>query len=223
MSILRGTIYITDSEDIIYSVPLNSNTKILSMDEDGVLMKNDAILVGTCLLPPIEAKIAEADGNEQMYDVIYTNHLLEPYQQQFIAAIISYLFKGGNFLIFLPELDTSTKEKFIQHMYINYGIHIGLIGNPNPQIANCYYDERCLPMWLNLIYSVHVISAYEYLYMYPIDGVINNQEILSMLIDEINPYEKSINDKINYILKLHKLLHKNPKVRPAISCAGGNY
>ena len=29
-------------------------------------------------------------------------------------------------------------------------------------------------------------------------------------------YEKSINDKINYILRLHKLIHKNPNVRPAI-------
>ena len=89
MSILKGTIYITDKEEIIYTTPLNSNTKIISLDEDGILMENDAILVGTCLLPPIEAKIAEADGNEQLYDVIYSNHLLEPYQQQFIAAMLS--------------------------------------------------------------------------------------------------------------------------------------
>ena len=219
MSILKGTIYITDKEEIIYTTPLNSNTKIISLDEDGILMENDAILVGTCLLPPIEAKIAEADGNEQLYDVIYSNHLLEPYQQQFIAAMLSYLYKGGNFILFLPELDTSTKEKFIQHMYINYGIHVGLIGYPNPQVANCYYDERCIPLWLNLIYSVHVISAYEYLYMYPEDAVIQNNAVMSELIDEINPYEQSINDKVNYILRLHKLIHKNPNVRPAISCS----
>ena len=104
-------------------------------------------------------------------------------------------------------------------MYINYGIHVGLIGHPNPQVANCYYDERCIPLWLNLIYSVHVISAYEYLYMYPEDAVIQNNAVMSELIDEINPYEQSINDKVNYILRLHKLIHKNPNVRPAISCS----
>ena len=58
MSILKGTIYVTDKEEIIYNTPLNSNTKIINLDEDGILMDNDAILVGTCLLPPIEAKIA---------------------------------------------------------------------------------------------------------------------------------------------------------------------
>lgn len=218
-SILKGTIYITDKEDIVYQVPLNSNTKIISLDEDGVLMENDAILVGTCLLPPIEAKIAEADGNESLYDTIYSNHLLEPYQQQFISAMLSYLYKGGNFILFLPELGTSTKEKFIQHMYINYGIHVGLIGDPNPQNANCYYDDRCIPMWLNLIYTAGVISAYEYLTVYPIDAVIQDKYIMGMLLEDINPYAESINDQINYILKLHKLLHKNPNVRPAIYCS----
>ena len=52
--------------------------------------------------------------------------------------------------------------------------------------------------------------------MYPEDAVIQNNAIMSQLIDDINPYEKSINDKINYILRLHKLIHKNPNVRPAI-------
>lgn len=217
--ILKGTIYITDNEDIIYQTPLNGNTKIISLDEDGVLMENDAILVGTCLLPPIEAKIAEADGNEPLYDTIYSNHLLEPYQQQFISALLSYLYKGGNLILFLPELGcTNTKEKFIYHMYKLYGIHCGLIGHPDLSVSNYYYDERCIPLWLNMIYSVHVISAYEYLYMYPADAIIQNIAILSELIDEINPYGESINDKINYILHLHKLIHKQPSVKPAIIC-----
>ena len=83
---LKGTIYVTDDEDIVYKAPAN-NTRIVSLDEDGVLLKDDSILVGTCLLPPIEAKIAEADGNEQLYDMAYSNHLLEPYQREFISAL----------------------------------------------------------------------------------------------------------------------------------------
>ena len=57
MSILKGTIYITHNEQIVYQTPLNSNTRIISLDEDDILVKNDAILVGSCLLPPIEARI----------------------------------------------------------------------------------------------------------------------------------------------------------------------
>lgn len=215
--ILKGTIFVTDKEEIIYNTPLNGNTKIVSMDEDGVLINSDAILVGTCLLPPIEAKIAEADGNEQLYDTIYSNHLMETYQQQFIAALLSYLYKGGNLILFLPEIGNCTTKKFIQHMYICYGIHIGLIGSQDPTEANWYTSDRCIPLWLNMIYSVNVISPYEYLYMYPEDAAINNMGIMNQLIDEINPYEETINEKINYILRLHKLIHKNPKVQPAIS------
>ncbi len=218
MSILKGTIYITDDPNIIYNIPINSNTKVINMDEDDILVNTDAMLVGTCLLPPVEAKIAEVDGNEALYDSIYASHLLEPYQQQFISAMLSYLYKGGNLMIFLPEIGTTyTREKFIYHLFSRYGVHCGLVGHPNPQISNCYYDNRCIPLWLNLIYSVNVISATEYLLNYPVDATINNNMIINKLIDELNPYGNTINDKINYILRYHKLIHNNSNLRPAIT------
>lgn len=211
---ITGTIHVTDNEDIVYQAPMNGG-KIVSLDEDGLLIKDDSILVGTCLLPPIEAKIAEADGNEQLYDVVYSNHLLAPYQREFISALLAYLYKGGHLILFLPEIGTNNREKLVQHMYSLYGIHIGFIGHPNPLIANCYYDERCLPIWLQMIYEVSVISPYEFLTQYPIGGTIN-QGIMSKLINEINPYGQTIQDKVSEILKLQKLLHKNPNVREAI-------
>jgi hypothetical protein len=212
---LKGAIYVTDDEDVVYRAPSNT-TRVVSLDEDGVLIKDDSMLVGTCLLPPIEAKIAEADGNEQLYDMCYSNHLLEPYQREFISALLSYLYKGGNLILFLPEIGTNNREKLVQHMYNLYGIHIGLIGHMNPNVANCYYDEKCLPMWINMIYQVNVLSPYEFLAMYPIDCKISDISMQKLLTD-INPYGSSIQDKINYILNLLKQLHKNPQVRPAIS------
>ena len=213
--LLQGTIYVTDKEEIIYNAP-TMGTKIVSLDEDGVLMQNDSILVGTCLLPPIESKIAEADGNEQMYDMYYEQHLNEPYQQEFVAVLISYLYKGGHLVLFLPAMDNYTKEKFIFFMYKVFGIHIGVIGDPNPVNANCYYDERCIPIWLNLMYSVDVLSPYEYLTIYPLDAQLNNQYIIEKLVMQINPYARTINEKIGIILQLHKLLHKDSKIRPAL-------
>lgn len=223
MSILTGTAFITGDDQIIYNTIMNGMTKIINLDEDGILMEHDSIIMGTCLLPPVQAKIAEADGNEQLYDTIYVNHLLEPYQQQFISALISFLYKGGNLIFFLPELGyTNTMEKFIALMYSKYGIHIGLIGSQNPSVANCYYDDRCIPIWLNMIYSVRVIDAYEYLLKYPLDAPLRgNTRILELLIKDINPFEKTINNKIAYIERLHKLIHENPKVRPAITSIKG--
>ena len=212
--LLQGTVYVTDKEEIVYNAPA-MGTKIVSLDEDGVLIQNDSIIVGTCLLPPIESKIAEADGNEQMYDMYYEQHLNEPYQQEFTAVLISYLYKGGNLLFFLPAMDNYTKEKFVFFMYKVFGIHIGIIGDPNPANGNYYYDERCIPMWLNLMYSVDVLTPYEYLAKYPLDAQFNKQYIMEKLLMQINPYGENLNKKINSILQLHKLLHKDPRIRPA--------
>ena len=218
MGIIKGTAYITGDVNVIYNTPMNNMIKVVSMDEDGILMENDSIITGTCLLPPVQAKIAEADGNEQLYDTIYTNHLLDQYQQQFISALLSFLYKGGNLIFFLPELGyTNTMEKFTALMYSRYGIHIGLIGHQNPAIANFYLDERCIPIWLDMIYSVRVIDAYEYLYQYPLDAPLGcNSRTMEQLLDEIRPFEDTINKRVEYIIKLHKLIHENPKVRPAI-------
>lgn len=217
MSFLKGTIYITEDMNIINSIPYNGNARIVSLDEDNILPENNITLVGTCLLPPMEAKIAEVDGNQELYDTIYSNHLLMPYQQQFASALISYLYKGGNLILFLPELGyNNTKEMVIYQFYKLYGIHIGLIGAQDPQVANCYYDETCIPMWLNSIYSVSAITPYEFLYMYPLDAVLSNNVIIKKLVEELNPYGENYNDQVGYIHRLHKQLHINPNIRPAI-------
>lgn len=214
---LKGTIYITDNIDVIYNTPINGLSKIISLDEDGVLDNIKEIIGGTCLLPPMEAKIAEADGNEQLYDLSYSNHLLLPFQQQFISALIAFLYKGGNLILFLPELGyTNTAEKLIEHLFRIYGLHPGIIGHNNPQFANCFYDTKCIPIWLNLIFTAGVLSPTEYLYMYPEDAPITNEQVMILLIKQIDPYGKTINDKKNYILRYHKLIHINPKVVPVI-------
>lgn len=217
MSLLKGTIYITEDIDIINSIPYNGNTKIVSLDEDGILPESDHILVGTCLLPPIEAKIAEVDGNKSLYDTIYSNHLLLPFQQQFISALLSYLYKGGNLILFYPELGyTNTKEMIIYEIFKLYGVHIGMIGSQDPRVANCYYDESCVPMWLNSIYSVSAISTYEFLYMYPLDAALNNNVIIRKLVKDMNPFGENFNDQVAYIHDFHKKIHSNPNIRPAI-------
>ena len=217
MNILKGTIFITKNQEVIRNANLQV-TRIIDLDEDGVLMDNASVIKGVCLLPPPEAKIAEADGNEQLYDMAYSSHLLEPYQQEFMAAILAYLYTGGNLILFLPEMGyTYTKEKIIQHMWNIYGIHIGDIDNQvNPNIANCYYDEKCVPIWLNLIYLADVMTPEAYLYYYPLDAPINNQIVLARLIDEINPFGNTFIDKEKELERYRQMLHKNPKIKLAI-------
>lgn len=224
MSFLSGTIYLTDREDIVYNAPMNPipglgmGTIIVSLDEDDVLIKAANIIGGLCLLPPIPCKIAESDGNEQLYDTLYASHLMEPVQQEFMAALISVLYRGGNIIFFLPDLDYDyTKEKLIEHLFRTYGLHVGLINHPNPMVANCYYDEKCIPIWINLMYSVGSINGYDYLRIYPSDAIINNQAVINRLLDELNPYGNSIAEQQNYLIRLHQLLHKDPRIKMAVS------
>lgn len=219
MSILKGTIFITKNINVINNANLQT-TKIIDLDEDGALMDNASIIKGVCLLPPPEAKIAEADGNEKLYDIAYASHLLEPFQQDFVAALLAYLFIGGNLILFLPEMGyTYTKEKLLWQLWITYGIHVGDIDNTvDPNIYNCYYDEACIPIWLSMIYvNTGIMTAEAYLYNYPLDAQLNNNNgAINRLIEEINPYGSTMNEKIQYLDRYRYLIHQNPKVKPAL-------
>ena len=39
---------------------------------------------------------------------------------------------------------------------------------------------------------------------------------MNKLMCDIMPFADTLQDKINYILRLHQLIHKNPKTIPAI-------
>lgn len=211
---LKGTIFLTDNVEIVYQTPMDGSVKIIDMDEEKRLPENNPNIVpGTCLLPPIDAKIAEADGNEQMYDAIYSEHLFAPFQQQYMSAIIMFLYKGGNLLIFLPEQYTNTKDKFIQHILMRYGIKIGVIGADNPQDYQFFYDLHYIPCWLNIMYKNSLILPEEYLRQYPLDADLRiDIGVVHKLIDDLRPYANTLEGQVNLILDYHKKLHDKPNL-----------
>lgn len=220
-TILKGSIFITSDIEVVTSFPINNDNKIITLDDEGILQEDSQnIIGGSCLLPPIYAKLAESDGNEFEYEAFYKEHLLDTYQQEFIGALISALYKNKNLLLFLPELGyTYTRDRFIVFMYQLYGIKIGIIQfdkntNSSQIVDPYYYDLTAIPIWLNLIYEAKVISPYEYLINYPIDADIKtNTKIINLLLSDLKPYGLTINDKIDELLKFHKQLHKNPSAR----------
>lgn len=220
--ILKGSIYITSNVDVVYSYPVGVENKIISLDEDNVIPIDDQnIIGGSCLLPPMLAKIAESDGNEYDYEMLYKDHLLAPYQQEFLSAIIAALYRGKNILLFLPELGyTFTRDRFCLYILQLYGIQIGILDIENDVLVQkvpCLYDPTSTPIWLNLIYEARVINGYEYLANYPIDADLKaNQKILNLLISELKPYADTIQKRIDIIIDLHKKLHKNPNIRMPI-------
>ena len=101
--ILSGDISWTMDRDFIMNkiiYPNIPNTIVLSLDENNMIPKDHPkILGGSILLPPIDALIADADGDEMLFDRIYNNHFNSLEIKEFIGALLAYLHKGGNIVI----------------------------------------------------------------------------------------------------------------------------
>lgn len=209
--ILKGTIYVTDDLNFVRNVP-DKSVKIISLDEDGALSPNDPnVVVGTCLLPPIEALIAEADGDEDLYDAHYLAHLNSPFVQEFIGALISALYRNTSLLLYAPMMKENISiRKLRQHLFSLYGIMIGVVGQ-----QPCQYDPRCIPIWLTMIYSANVIYPEEFLLNYPEDAAFNNVIVDKLLID-LRPIGDSYNDRLKTIKEFQLRLKEKPKTQMAV-------
>lgn len=206
-SILNGSIDITDNIDFVREVMFSNspNIRIVSLDEDNSIpLDHPIVLGGTCLLPPVDALIAEADGDEQLYDACYSEHFNDPFIMQFIGALIIFLHNGGNIILYFPDLQTITATKLMQQFWIRYGIGIGIIGQ-----SSSNYDMNCIPIWLAFMYTADAIHPFELLYFYPADAMIPDN-IMNKLLVEISPLGDSFEQKINFILDLRVKLKQNP-------------
>src|SRR5574344_397895 len=155
----------------------------------------------------MDALIAEADGDEQSFDIIYFNHFTNPMVEQFVIALIAYLYSvGGHLIMYSSELNSPIINKLIQMFWKRYGIGIGVVG-----FSECTFDDSCAPIWLGFLYSIRSISPLEMLYLYPKEALIP-QPIIDQLLIELSPFGDTYQDKINFILDLWSKGKENPKV-----------
>lgn len=214
--ILKGNIYITTDENIIREAIYNRpDVKVISLTEEGQLKDIDprCYVSGTILLPPLDAIIAEIDGDEQKYDMIYFAHMSSPSVKEYMSSIIAFLYKGGKLLLYFPsENYNNTLKKMLYFILIQYGIHIGIIGDTNPDNARCYFDANLECLQLDLIYFYTGIMDWrEYLYMYPLNFPISNQ-ILDILMNQIRPYGNTYEERLNVIQRLRVGIKENPNL-----------
>lgn len=208
---MMGTIYVTNSIEFVKTVP-EGTVKIISLDEDGSL-NDPKIIVGTCLLPPVESLIAEADGDEDLYDMNYVSYLNTPPLQQFITAIIGSLYRRNSLLLYAPQMyENNSIKKLRQFMWELYGIGIGVQGDPT---SPCTYDPRCIPIWLNYMFQYNIIDPMEFLYEYPSDASIGEQ-IMNKLIVDIRPVGNTYEDRVLSIISLQRKIKENTKVTQPI-------
>lgn len=214
MGFLKGHIDITDNLDFITDLLMNPivNTLIINLDEDRHLKGNN-VVGGAILLPPPEAVMAEIDGDEQSYDIIYNNYFSQPLINQFMMGVINYLYNGGNLVMYFPSLDTSetkTISKLLNMIWMRYGIGIGIVGQ-----APGAYNEQYIPLWLNKLYEAGTIDGRTFLRMYPINTNIEEPN-LERLVQEIRPYAENYQKQVEYIYRLVKVYKEKPNIRLGI-------
>ena len=216
--LLKGNVFITSDDKValecVYGNNIN-NFRLISLDEDNKLSIDKNLLIsGTCLLPPIDAKIAELDGDERKYDIIYSSHLINKFNQQFMSAILGFLYTGGNIMFYYPNSEyDNTKEKFKYHMFGLYGIHIGDNDSNNEMEKRSFYDINKTYIWADLLYkNTKIISWREYLYNIPLEYRFVDQDIFNSLLMDILPLGNSYDEKINRIKEIHKKILNNPNL-----------
>lgn len=219
--ILKGNILITSDKNIIYEVLRSNNPgiKILNLDEDEELgVQNNMIVPGTILLPPIEAKIAELDGDENRYNMIYNIHLQSKPVVQYMAGILGYLFNGGNIMMYFPNAEyNNTMKNMLFFILLQYGIHIGIVGDTSNDNSVCYYDPKFEAYQLNLIYQfTRVIDWRQYFILFPIDAPIPDQ-IVDILCMDIHPYGLTIQEKLDTLTRIRTRIKENPNTIIAVT------
>lgn len=216
---LLGDIYITTDKNIVFeTMNMRPDVKLISLDEDNELRIDPKYFIsGTILLPPVEAIIAEVDGNEQKYDYIYSSHLSSEPVKEYIACLIAFMYKGGSVLLYYPDSDyKNTLTKLLFFIMTIYGIHIGLIGDPNNGV--CYLDGRYEGFCLDIMYYyTRIIDWREYLYQYPSSLPINDS-IMNIILEQMKPYGDTYKEKLDTVLRIRERIKKNPKIIVPINC-----
>ena len=212
--LLKGKIDITDNLDFVRDLVVNPVSKlfVVNLDEDTDL-QGDNVLMGACLLPPPEAIMAEVDGDEVSYDIIYNMYFNNPEVVNFMAGLIAFLYIGGMLVLYYPSLDTSesvTMTKMLNLIWEKFGIGIGIVN-----LVPGRYNESYLPIWLNILYDNYVITTDEFLCLMPPEVELPN-EINNRLLWELKPFGGGYNDKLLFIKDLMMKKKQNPAVRSPI-------
>ena len=220
----EGSIIISSDPKFCFDLSMNGNNKIISLDEDDEYIElsplnNKNVVKGTILLPPIEAGWKEIDGDEFGYMEIYTNYLASPQVAEFITVLLATIYSGTNIIIYCPEfdrcVDNSSLYIKVLYRYLEnlYGIHIGT-NDMDPFMLN----SLMIPVYLIDIYGLGVIDPYTFLIQFDVNnnlGIPDN--VYLKLINDINPYGNSYEEKKEYIDTIRKnILRKKTIVKCAL-------
>ena len=148
--------------DINYAMQFryNNNVKILYIGE--AIKPNDlpqGFIPFSILLPPFEALQAEIDNNMQLYERIYTQHLLSKDCVDAFATIVTVIWAGKDVVLLVENGQVLQHMSFLIRFFI---INLGLIpATPENRFS---FDPAYAPIIALLLYGFNgVITSFDLL------------------------------------------------------------
>ena len=148
--------------DINYAMQFryNNNVKILYIGE--AIKSNDlpqGFIPFSILLPPFEALQAEIDNNMQLYERIYTQHLLSKDCVDAFATIVTVIWAGKDVVLLVENGQVLQHMSFLIRFFI---INLGLIpATPENRFS---FDPAYAPIIALLLYGFNgVITSFDLL------------------------------------------------------------
>lgn len=187
---IKGSLYITNDFNVTLSSMIRS--KVIVIGERNDQLEGLGAIGGELFLPPYNASMAELNGDNMGFARIYTDYLMQPEPQKFIAAIVKALLNGVNILFYLTKDESEmTYSKILCQTLTNYyGI---LVGTPECPFN---YDMRYDQAILSLLYLHELIIVPELMELYP-NEVHFTLPVVSKLLVEFPPAIQVEEDFIN--------------------------
>ena len=210
MSFFKGNMALIYNPNIVYDVLISDQAVfVFSLDEDNDNPKLDPeknmrVVMGTMLLPPVDAMWSLTSGEWDKFQMEYYNHLISPEVTEFIFMLIGLIYRGYKLVFYYPDDSSEVIKYLMEFLLRNFGIHVF---EPNKENDLFAYDETKIPMYLCGIYYAGMLSAREFLYMYPIEINIPN-DIYPKLIYDMKPIGNSLVEKIEYLDEIRKKMHE---------------
>ena len=213
---LKGTVEITDNlryiKEIIYHQPQDLRVVVLSEDND-LSPNHPNVIKASNLLPPIEAQIAEVDGLAEKYYSIYGTHLVDPFNTEFISALLTFIHRGGSLIFYVKDMSLFFVKAFSELMRDIYGIAIPMSGFNVP--SNMMYDYSHITQWLVSMYQYNTIDAVEFCVFYPLEMQIP-PDVEEKLVYDFGIYADTLADAILQFRDFQAKIKKNPLVQNAL-------
>lgn len=206
----RGRIDITDNYEMVYEIlrDQGSNVFVVDIDEENdpnIHRNHPRVIGGSCLIPPMEALIAAADGEADVFRMMYAEHFSTPFIDNYVAALIIHIFgDGGNLLLYYHD-ELGIVPELIQIFWMRYGIQIGIVGE-----SDCFMDPSCIPIWLQYLYKENKFTGRDFLYNYPVKTPINGAMMNKLILEILPPGNKA--EQEQEIYRMVALLKQCPNL-----------